>query len=180
VYHGWLERAGGRQARIRPLPTHVEWDALGIADKELAWVQGWEAAGGTVEALLRAAGIREHAAVTLLQSLEALDVVAVEPPDRAAPATLGEREVVRLQEKLAGLEHADYFEVLGLGRSAGTDEVLRAWGQLRAEFEPLRYVGHPDVGLVQDAQRVCEALDEAARALKDDALRSAYARYLVG
>jgi len=41
-------------------------------------------------------------------------------------------------------------------------------------------VGHPDVGLVQDAQRVCEALDEAARALRDDGLRAAYARYLVG
>jgi len=176
----WLERAGGRQARIRPVPNHVELDALGLPERERAWVRSWEAAGGTVEALLLGAGIREHAGLVLLQSLEACGVFTVEPPDHAAPASVGEREVVRLQEKLSGLERADYFEVLGLSRTAGTAEVLRAWGQLRAEFEPLRYVGHPDVGLVQDAQRVCEALDEAARALRDDGLRAAYARYLVG
>ena len=176
----WLEQAGGRQARVRPVAHHVQLDLLGLTERELAWVRSWQVAGGTVEALLLGAGLRELSALTLLEALQALDVVAVQPPARTAPATLGQREIVRLQAKLAGLERADYFEVLGLQRDAGTPEVLRAWEQLRAEFEPLRYVGHPDTGLVHDAQAVCAVLDEAARALRDDALRAAYARYLVG
>ncbi len=176
----WLVGVGGRQARLRPVVHAVDVASLGLSGKELAWVRSWEVEGGTVEALLVGAGVREQAALGLLEALEGLGLVKVEPPDTSAPATLGEREVVRLQAKLAGLERADYFEVLGLARDAGTPEVLRAWEQLRAEFEPLRYVGHPDTGLVHDAQRVCAALDEAVRALRDDALRAAYARYLVG
>jgi hypothetical protein len=175
-----LERLGGVAARVQPLPHLLPHGALELTPRELSWWEGWEATGGTVEALLLGSGLRDEAAVGLLAALEVLGALEFQPPEQRAPASLGARELARLQAKLQEVARADYFEVLGLPRTAGTGEVLRAWETLRAEFEPLKYVGHPDAGLVRDAQAVCAALDEAVRALRDDRLRAAYARYLVG
>ncbi|MEN9797877.1 MAG: hypothetical protein RL653_1573 [Pseudomonadota bacterium] len=174
-----LERIGGVGARVKPLPHLLPHGALELTPRERSWWEGWEASGGTVEALLLGSGLREEAAVGLLAALEVLGALEFQPPDQRAPAALGVRELERLAAKLQEVSRADYFEVLGLPRTAGTGEVLRAWETLRAEFEPLKYVGHPDAGLVRDAQTVCAALDEAVRALRDDRLRAAYARFLV-
>jgi DnaJ-class molecular chaperone len=103
----------------------------------------------------------------------------------AAPEATGavevapEVELERLTQKWASTEEADYFSVLGLPRTAGTEEVQRAHARLAAEFDPLRYVGHPDPEVPARAARLQTLLDEAAQALSDERLRHAYARSLV-
>jgi DnaJ-class molecular chaperone len=84
----------------------------------------------------------------------------------------------RLEARWAQVEDADYFTVLGLPRNAGTDEVTRAFARLSAEYDPLRWSGHPDPRVQVRAERMQALLSEAARALSDDGLRSAYARSL--
>jgi DnaJ-class molecular chaperone len=88
-------------------------------------------------------------------------------------------ELARLHEKWASAEEADYFTVLGVPRTAGTEEVQRAHARLAAEFDPLRYAGHPDPEVPARAARLQILLDEAAQALTDERLRMAYARSLV-
>jgi acyl-coenzyme A synthetase/AMP-(fatty) acid ligase len=65
-----------------------------------------------------------------------------------------------------------------LPRSAGGDEVERAFHSLTSEFNPLRFAGHPDASLVLRAREVTDVLAEAARALQNDYLRTEYARSL--
>ena len=67
---------------------------------------------------------------------------------------------------------------VGLPRNAGTDEVARAFARLSAEYDPLRWSGHPDPRVQARAERMQALLSEAARALSDDTLRGAYARSL--
>jgi DnaJ-class molecular chaperone len=88
-------------------------------------------------------------------------------------------ELERLEKKWAATEEADYFSVLGLPRTAGTEEVQRAHARLAAEFDPLRYAGHPDPEVPARATRLLTLLDEAAQALGDERLRQAYVRSLV-
>ena len=88
------------------------------------------------------------------------------------------RQVERLTSKWAEAADADYFGVLGLPRSAGREEVARAFQQLASEFDPVRFAGHPDAAIRLTAQRLAELLSEAATALADDRLRADYARNL--
>jgi DnaJ-class molecular chaperone len=69
--------------------------------------------------------------------------------------------------------------VLGLGRSAGREDVERAFQHLAAEFHPLRFAGHPDSSLQRRAEEIQVVLTEAAHILQDDRLRAEYARNLV-
>ena len=77
------------------------------------------------------------------------------------------------------MQEADYFTILGLTRNAGTEEVQRAFERLSEEFDPIRFSGHTDPSLQQRAAVVSRLLEEAARALEDDARRAEYARHLL-
>src|SRR5208282_1671179 len=111
------------------------------------------------------------------QVLGLLEMVA---PTHLSAATVEPGvELERLQQKWTAAEEADYFSVLGLPRTAGTEEVQRAHARLAAEFHPLRYAGHPDPEVPARAARLATLLDEAAAALGDERLRVAYARSLV-
>ena len=66
------------------------------------------------------------------------------PSDAEAEAETAELAVARLEARWSQVEDADYFTVLGLPRSAGSDEVARAFARLSAEYDPLRWSGHPD------------------------------------
>ncbi|MCI0569996.1 MAG: hypothetical protein L0Y66_04530 [Myxococcaceae bacterium] len=100
------------------------------------------------------------------------------PPAESGDGLL-EVDVHRLLAKHEEVQDADYFTVLGVPRSAGSAEVRRAWELLAREFHPMRYTGHPDVTLHARAQGVQAVLEEARRALEDDALRAEYARNLL-
>jgi len=109
----------------------------------------------------------------------ALGWLAMQAPNEAeAEAETAELAVARLEARWSQVEDADYFTVLGLPRSAGSDEVTRAFARLSAEYDPLRWAGHPDPRVQARAERMQSLLSEAAAALADDSLRSAYARSL--
>ncbi len=61
----------------------------------------------------------------------------------------------------------DYYEVMGLGRSASQDEIKRAYRKLARKF-------HPDVSKEQDAEDRFKELQEAYEVLKDPEKRAAY------
>jgi DNA-binding response OmpR family regulator len=130
--------------------------------------------------LLRRAGLRQDAGLRALAVAQALGLLDVLPPESPAPSEVApEVELERLEKKWAAAEEADYFSVLGLPRTAGTEEVQRAHARLAAEFDPLRYAGHPDPEVPARATRLLTLLDEAAQALGDERLRQAYVRSLV-
>jgi preprotein translocase subunit Sec63 len=108
-----------------------------------------------------------------------LDLVRLEPASEPTGTAPPELDIRRLESKFEEVQDADYFSVLGLARSAGSEEVKRAYERLAAEFHPLRFAGHPDASLQFRAQQIRTVLSEAARALSDDRLRAEYARNLL-
>jgi CheY-like chemotaxis protein len=172
-----LEKLGGGEAV--PVPTDAEWDlrSLGFSDRErkmLTWADG----EATVEDVCLASGLKPDVAFRALLVAKLLGVVELKAPAARAPVVDADLEVRRLDAKYDEVQDADYFTVLGLTRTAGADDVQRAWQRLSSEFHPLRFSGHPDAGLQQRAQVVFGLLEEAARALEDDHRRQAYAAHL--
>ena len=133
----------------------------------------------TVQQLVLATGISRDAGKKAVAVAVALGWVELRPPSKdEARAETVEVAAARLEARWAQVEDADYFTVLGLPRNAGTDEVARAFARLSAEYDPLRWSGHPDPRVQARAERMQALLSEAARALSDDTLRGAYARSL--
>jgi hypothetical protein len=173
-----LEKLGGGEAV--PVATDAELDLrqLGFSERErkmLTWVDG----EATVEDLSLASGLKPDVAFRALLVAKLLGLIQVTKPKVAAPKVDPELDVRRLEAKFDEVQDADYFTILGLPRSAGGDDVARAFQRLGGEFDPLRFSGHPDPSLQQRAQVVFRLLEEAARALEDDRRRAEYARHLL-
>ena len=163
---------------VPKLLRRVDSLALGLGDRErrlLDVIDGER----TVQQLLLASGVSRDAGRKTVAVAVALGWVELQPPSRQeAQAETVEVAAARLEARWAQVEDADYFTVLGLPRNAGTDEVSRAFARLSAEYDPLRWSGHPDPRVQARAERMQSLLSEAARALTDDTLRNAYARSL--
>ena len=163
---------------VPKLLRRVDPQALGLGDRErrlLEVIDGQR----TVQQLLLASGVSKDAGRKAVAVAVALGWVELQPPSRQeAQAETVEVAAARLEARWAQVEDADYFTVLGLPRNAGTDEVARAFARLSAEYDPLRWSGHPDPRVQVRAERMQALLSEAARALSDDTLRGAYARSL--
>jgi CheY-like chemotaxis protein len=163
---------------VPKLVRRVDSLALGLGDRErrlLDVIDGQR----TVQQLLLASGVSRDAGRKAVAVAVALGWVELQPPSREeAQAETVEVAAARLEARWAQVEDADYFTVLGLTRNAGTDEVARAFARLSAEYDPLRWSGHPDPRVQVRAERMQALLSEAARALADDTLRNAYARSL--
>jgi hypothetical protein len=174
-----LERRAGHLSAIPRWLVVADVADFGFSERELrlcASVDGRT----SLEALIRLSGVRQELARRCLASLEALGLLVFEPPLRPTyEPRVAELDAQRLLARFQASEEADYFELLGLPRTAGRDEVSRAYKLLSEEFNPLRYVGHPDPALQGRAQRLAEAFAEAAEALTDDRLRARYAKNLV-
>lgn len=173
-----LEQLGGGEAV--PVATDAELDlrALGFSERErkmLTWVDG----EATVEDLSLASGLRPDAAFRALLVAKLLGLLEVTLPDKPPAPVDPDLDVRRLEAKYDEVQDADYFTILGLPRSAGAEDVQRAFRRLGDEFDPLRFSGHPDPSLQQRAQVVFRLLEEAARALEDDRRRAEYARHLL-
>lgn len=173
-----LEKLGGGQAVCQPRDVELDLRALGFSDRErkmLSWVDGET----TVEDLTLASGLKQDVAFRALLVAKLLGLVAVLPASHHPVAPSSDLEIQRLDAKYDEVLDADYFTVLGLTKTAGTDEVQRAFARLSTEFDPLKYSGHPDPALQQRAQVVHAHLEEAAKALEDERRRSEYARHLL-
>ena len=166
---------------LRAVPRllrRLDAQAFGLGDRDRRVL---EAVDGerTVQQLLLATGASRDAGKKTLAVAVALGWVELRPPSREeAQAETVEVAAARLEARWAQVEDADYFTVLGLPRSAGPDEVTRAFARLSAEYDPLRWSGHPDPRVQARAERMQALLSEAARALSDDGLRTSYARSL--
>jgi len=163
---------------VPKLLRRVDPQALGLGDRERRLLEAIDGQR-TVQQLLLASGVSKDAGRKAVAVAVALGWVELQPPSRQeAQAETVEVAAARLEARWAQVEDADYFTVLGLPRNAGTDEVARAFARLSAEYDPLRWSGHPDPRVQVRAERMQALLSEAARALSDDTLRSAYARSL--
>lgn len=65
------------------------------------------------------------------------------------------------------MQFKDYYEVMGVPRGAGADEIKRAYRQLARKY-------HPDVNKSADAEARFKELGEAYEVLKDPEKRAAY------
>ena len=176
-----VEAAGGLRAvvvRGEPEPAP---EAFGLSSRELRLLEEIDGEQ-TLEQLLLGAGMPQDTALKALAVARALGLLTLRPASKASGSEQdapGELDVRRLESKFEEIQEADYFTVLGLSRSAGSEEVKRAYELLTTEFHPLRFAGHPDPALQHRAQQISTALAEAARALADDRLREEYARSLL-
>ncbi len=171
-----LELLGGVDA-IPLVADPAELRALGLSERERRLL---EAADGesTVEELLLESGLRQEVGAKVLAAAWLLQLLEVKAGAAPRPLPTPELDVRRLDAKYREIQESDYFSILGLSRSAGTDEVQRAFHSLSSEFNPLRFVGHSDPSLALRAREVSDVLAEAAQALQDDRLRENYARSL--
>jgi hypothetical protein len=166
---------------LRAVPVlmrRVDPVALGLGDRDRRLLDALDGQR-TVQQLLLAAGVGTEVGRKAIAVAVALGWAELRPPTEAeAQAESAEVAMARLEARWSQAEEADYFAVLGLPRSAGSDEVTRAFARLSAEYDPLRWSGHPDPRVQARAERLQTLLAEAARALTDDTLRTAYARSL--
>src|SRR4029078_10702732 len=65
------------------------------------------------------------------------------------------------------MEYRDYYEALGVSRTASADDIKKAYRRLARKF-------HPDVSKEKDAEAKFKQLQEAYEVLKDPEKRAAY------
>src|ERR1700722_4910812 len=65
------------------------------------------------------------------------------------------------------MEYRDYYQIMGLARTATADEIKKAYRRLARKF-------HPDVSKEKDAEKKFKEVQEAYEVLKDPEKRAAF------
>jgi ribosomal protein L29 len=116
------------------------------------------------------------AAAVLTGALTVRVVHAGRPAAQVAAAI----DLARVKEKLEQVRRADYFTILGIGRTCTPHEVREAAGRLLADLAPERFQGAREEGLPARLEEIRRVVAEAREVLADDALRAEYLRGLPG
>jgi CheY-like chemotaxis protein len=173
-----LEKLGGIESICVSTDSELDQRALGFSEKErkmLARIDGET----SVEDVALGSGLKSETAFRSLVVAHWMGLIELLPAKEKPSTVAPDIDIKRLDAKYEEVQEADYFTILGLARSAGTEEVARAFRRLTEEFHPLRFANHSDIGLQQRARVVQKSLEEAAHALEDDKRRMEYARHLV-
>jgi hypothetical protein len=140
------------------------------------------APGKTVREVLETARRPEFAAViAVLKELGIIEIMpaiarSVHPEPDAFDPLDAEAVRKRVAARLALIQEGDYFEVLGVPRTATAYEIRRAYLEARRAFEPSRLLTAQTIDLAEDAQLIVEVLDEAFELLRDEVRRERYRR----
>ena len=175
-----LARIGGREARLGPGPHHSLLSECALSEKERDLMEN--APGKTVREALETARRPEFAAViAVLKELGIIEIMpaiarSVHPEPDAFDPLDAEAVRKRVAARLALIQEGDYFEVLGVPRTATAYEIRRAYLEARRAFEPSRLLTAQTIDLAEDAQLIVEVLDEAFELLRDEVRRERYRR----
>jgi hypothetical protein len=180
-----LLRLGGRSVPLNAGATHGLLAECALSEPEAAFVKS--SIGGTVAVLLDRTGGDDFASV--IWALVELGVLATEiaplPKRSAEPAEEVRHDpldATALRERIAtrrGLvEEGDYFALLGIGRTATSYDIRRAYLTVRKSFDPAGILTAETVDLKDDLESIIEVLDEAYEILGDATRRERYRRAL--
>jgi hypothetical protein len=114
------------------------------------------------------------AALVLVGTLAVRTFQGGRPAAQAAAAI----DLARVRDKLDQVRRADYFTILGVGRLCTPHEIRDAFERLRAEFDPRRYHGLREDGLLARLDEIQRVVADARDVLADDRLRTEYLRGL--
>jgi hypothetical protein len=178
-----IARLGGRSVALAPGPSHGLLAETALSENETALVKGTTGSAGS---LLDRAGTDDFASV--VWALVELGVLATEalPIPRRSDASEAVQhdplDAVALRERIAAriglVEEGDYFALLGIGRTATSYDVRRAYLSARKSFDPARILTPETVDLKDDLESILEVLDEAYEILGDATRRERYRRAL--
>ncbi len=180
-----LARLGGARARLVDGPNPALLGECALAPEEGTLVTRAKAA--TLGEVLGAGSKPDLPAVLYalvqLGVLEALAPAASPGPRKAegprAYDALDEQALrSRILARKALVEEGDYFALLGVGKSATSYDVQRAYTELRREFEPSRILTASTANLRDEVDLILEVLDEAYEILSDQLRRERYRRAL--
>lgn len=172
-----LLRIGGQFA-LGPQKSLLAESALEGEEVALAGA----AAPSSVEDVLS----RHARAAPLLLALVRLQILSLvghgrrprSAPAPGRPAALDPLDIeavrLRIGARLALVQEADYFQLLGLDIDATVYDIRRAFVELRRHFEPSRLITPATADLSDDVTLIVEVLEEAYEILRDPHRRKRY------
>jgi hypothetical protein len=142
----------------------------------LPWFDGIR----TLAEVARASGQTEEVVSAVAFVLSCFGVMAPASAARGLGRRSFDQRVdrARILARFALVQDADYFQILGLDREAGTAEVVRAHRQLAQELGAASLAPEVTMSLAREIEVVQEVLAEALRVLSDESLRRSYRQHL--
>jgi len=183
-YEHALERLGGVGARLGSGPYEALLSECALPASERSAIEACP--GCSVGEFLERVAPPEFAAVLVALSelgvVEILPSVAPAPgaePAASSPDPLDAEAIrKRVRARLDTIQEGDYFEVVGVSRSATGYEIRRAYLEARRAYEPSTLLTAQTADLLEDVRLIVEVLDEAYELLRDEARRDRYRRAL--
>ena len=108
----------------------------------------------------------------------AITVRGIEGVNATGATDLDDIDRRRIQERVELARHADYFQVLGVARSATAYEVDLAFDRIARELAPGRLSPSIRDGMRPELSEIERVLEDARDVLRDPRTRDAYARHL--
>ncbi|MBC7794953.1 MAG: hypothetical protein H7Z43_14705, partial [Clostridia bacterium] len=124
--------------------------------------------------------LRVYQVLAALLSTGAIEVNVrgIEGVNAAGATDLDDIDRRRIEERVELARHADYFQVLGVARSATAYEVDLAFDRIARELAPGRLSPSLRNGMQPELSEIERVLEDARDVLRDSRTRDAYARHL--